>query len=107
MLLSSAVPPQVRFEVSTAVSSSNVRVALMFRAKAGTSDQISATAPATCGEAIEVPLKLAYVFVGLPTLLRTLDPGAAMFGFSSPPKADDPRLEKPAMLLLMSKAPAL
>ncbi len=52
-----------------------------------------------------MPLNAAYEFVG--TLLRTLTPGAAMFGFSPPPKAEGPRLEKPAMTLLMSNAPAL
>ena len=72
---------------------------------AGAADHISATVPATCGEAIDVPLNAAYEFVG--TLLRTLTPGAAMFGLIPPPKADGPRLEKPAMLLLMSNAPAL
>jgi hypothetical protein len=41
------------------------------------------------------------------TLLRTATPGAATFGFSSPPKSEGPRLEKPAMLSLMSNAPAL
>jgi len=65
---------------------------------------MSATVPARCGEAIDVPLNNAYEFVG--TLLRTPTPGAAMFGFS-PPNADPPRLEKPAIALLMSNAPAL
>jgi hypothetical protein len=104
-LLSAAVPPQVRFEVSTAVESSSATVAATFPCRAGFSDQMSATVPATCGEAIDVPLNAAYEFVG--TLLRTLTPGAAMFGFSPPPKADAPRLEKLAIALLMSKAPAL
>jgi hypothetical protein len=90
--------------VSTAVVSSSVRVASMFRTIQGAADQMSATVPATCGEAIDVPLNEAYEFVG--TLLRTLTPGAAMFGFS-PPKADAPRLEKLAIASLMPKAPAL
>jgi hypothetical protein len=103
--LSAAVPPQVRSEVSTAVLSSNALVAAMSPWIAGAADHMSATVPATCGEAIEVPLKAAYEFVG--TLLRTLTPGAEMFGFGPPPKADGPRLEKLAIALLISKAPAL
>src|SRR5262245_2671525 len=70
----------------------------------GTSDQMRATVPATCGEAMDVPSKLAYALLG--TLLRTPTPGAAMFGLISPANRDGPRLEKLAMLLLMSKAPA-
>ena len=58
---------------------------------------------AVCGEAIEVPLLEAYESVG--RLLRTLTPGAAMFGFTAPSKVDGPRLEKPAMTLFASKAP--
>ncbi len=84
---------------------SSAFVASMFRSIAGAADQISATVAETCGAAMDVPLKDAYPFAG--TLLRTLTPGAAMFGLISPPKAEAPRLEKLAMLLLMSNAPAL
>jgi hypothetical protein len=35
-------------------------------------------------------------------LLRTLTPGAAMFGLMMPPNAEGPRLEKLAMTLLAS-----
>jgi hypothetical protein len=54
--LSSAVPPQLRSSVSTAVSSSSCRVRAMSPTRLGAADHISATVPATCGEAIEVPL---------------------------------------------------
>ena len=43
---------------SMAVWSSSVRVPAMSPLSSGATDQISATVPATCGEAIEVPLKL-------------------------------------------------
>ncbi len=45
-------------------------------------------------------------YVSLGKLLRTFTPGAAMLGLISPSKAEGPRLEKPAMLSLMSEAPA-
>ena len=76
----------------------------MFPRRAGISDQMSATVPATCGEAMDVPLDTAYEFVGM--LLRTLTPGAAMFGFS-PPNGRRPAAREAAIALLMSKAPAL
>ena len=56
MLLFSGVPPQVRSFTSTAVRSSSARVAVRSPVSSGTADHSSATAPATCGEAIEVPL---------------------------------------------------
>ena len=89
----------------TAVLSSSALVAAMSPRMAGAADHMSATVPAMCGDAIDVPLNESYEFVG--TLLRTLTPGAEMFGFSVPPKAEGPRLEKLAMALLMSNAPAL
>ena len=56
-LLSSAVPPQARSEVSTAVSSRICRVCGISPTSAGAADHIRATAPDRCGAAIEVPLK--------------------------------------------------
>ena len=67
-LLSAAVPPRCGSDVSKAVASSRAAVAAMFPRRAGISDQRSATVPATCGEAMDVPLDTAYEFVGM--LLR-------------------------------------
>ncbi len=72
-LLSSAVPPQVVLSVSIAVSSRMDLVAAMSPLSDGTADQISATVPATCGEAMDVPLIVTY-----PPLVqdeRTFTPG--------------------------------
>ena len=80
--------------------SSSARVAATSPFSAGAADHISATVPATCGAAIEVPLKPAYPPPG--TLERTFTPGAAMFGLMPPSMPDVPRLEKSAMVLLMS-----
>src|SRR2546428_2473675 len=44
----------------------------------------NATAPATCGEAIEVPLKKPYVVVAVRVVLRMLTPGAAMSTLFAP-----------------------
>jgi hypothetical protein len=76
------------------------RMALMSPRSAGFLLMISATVPATCGVAMDVPLNTEYPSVG--TLLRMFTPGAAMFGLISPPNGDGPRLENDAMLLLMS-----
>ena len=69
---------------------------------------MSATVPATCGEAMDVPLIDAYFeFVG--TLLPNVDSrsGDVRLQPAPPPKAEGPRLEKLAIALLTSKAPAL
>ena len=58
-LLSPAVPPQVRSAMSTAVWSRSWRVWAMSPMSDGAEACINATTPATCGAAIEVPLKLA------------------------------------------------
>ncbi len=58
-LLSSAVPPQVVSSVSRALPSSSSVVASMSPIRLGAPAHSSATVPATCGEAIEVPLKAA------------------------------------------------
>src|SRR3989442_12579188 len=68
-LLSAAVPPQDRSLTSTAVLSRIARVALMSLTSTGDFDHISATVPATCGPAIEVPLRTPNELAGrrLPT----------------------------------------
>jgi hypothetical protein len=38
---------------------------------------------------------------------RTLTPGAAIFGLMIPPNGDGPRLELPAITLLMSNDPTV
>ncbi len=53
--LSAAVPPQARSAVSTAVRSRRSRVRAMSETRAGLADHMRATAPATCGAAIDVP----------------------------------------------------
>ncbi len=55
-LLFSAVPPQVRSLVSTAVWFSSAAVPVRSPTSDGAADHISATVPAVCGEAIDVPL---------------------------------------------------
>ncbi len=55
MLLLPGSPPQVRSSVSIAVRSRMSRVLWTSRRVASEADHISATTPATCGEAIEVP----------------------------------------------------
>ena len=47
--------------MSTAVWLSTASVAGMFPRNSGEIDQISATVPATCGDAIDVPLRSPYV----------------------------------------------
>src|SRR5690606_3150392 len=103
-LLFSGVPPQVRSSVSIAVASSSARAALMSRSSSGTADHINATVPATCGEAIDVPVSAAYP---PGTDDRTATAGAEMFGlirFGS--HADGPRPELTYTLPLMSNPPA-
>jgi len=89
--------------MSSAVESSSALVPAMSPMSDGAADQISATVAATCGVAIEVPLKFAYPFPG--TELRTSTPGAEMFGLMPLSTCEGPRLEKKAMLWLMSNAP--
>ena len=62
-------------------------------ASVGDADHSSAIAPATCGLAIDVPVKFAYPLPG--TLDRTFMPGAEMFGLISPSwPAPRPELER-------------
>src|SRR6266545_5156475 len=76
-LLLPAVPPQVRSEVSVAVALRIAVVASKSPINDGAADHISATVAAVCGDAIEVPLKLAYPLPGIEE--RTLTPGADRF----------------------------
>ncbi|MBB4943975.1 hypothetical protein FHR32_008376 [Streptosporangium album] len=103
MLLSAAVPPQCVSSTSIAVRSSSCRVEAMSPCRAGEADHISATVAATCGLAMDVPEKTSYP-PGMDE--RTLTPGAARFGLISP-FSPEPRVEKLAMALLTSNAPAL
>src|SRR5580765_7305664 len=59
-LLSAAVPPQVVLLTSTAVWSSSVSVAAVWARGWGETDQTSAPVPATCGDAMGVPLRSPY-----------------------------------------------
>src|SRR5687768_3931884 len=71
-LLSAAVPPQDVSLTSIAVESRIARVALMSPTRAGAADHIRAMVPAVCGDAIDVPLAVAYALPG--TDERTLTP---------------------------------
>src|SRR5512144_2313727 len=79
-LLFAAVPPQLESGVSIAVWSRMERVQATSPMSGGAADHISATTPATCGVAIDVPLKAAYMLPGIE--LRTFAPGAEMFGLT-------------------------
>src|SRR5690606_4095531 len=76
----------------------------MSRTSDGAADHISATAPATCGEAIDVPVNAAYPPPG--TDERTATAGAEMFGLIRlESHADGPRPELTYTLPLMSNPP--
>lgn len=79
------MPPQVWRATVTfglAVFCKTVLVVAMSRTSCGRADQRSATTPATCGPAIEVPLILPKLLSLVRVAERTLEPGAEMFGFS-------------------------
>jgi hypothetical protein len=79
------IPPQVCGATITfgfAVFCRIVLVAAMSRTSCGRADQSSATTPATCGPAIEVPLMLPKVLSLFRVLERTAEPGAEMLGFN-------------------------
>src|SRR5690606_5754198 len=101
-LLSSAVPPPVVSSVSTAASLRSACVPSMSPTSAGAALHRTATAPARCGVAIDVPLKAAYPSPG--SAERTFTPGAEMLGLTRP-SSPAPRDEKEAMLPETSKAP--
>ena len=68
--------------------------------KLGCVESMSATAPATCGVAIDVPLKVAYVETVVRYADLVLVPGAAMSGFCRllPSTVTGPRLLKEAIV---------
>ena len=91
-------PPQSCSDVSrTAVARSNSSVSGTRPASVGTADHSSATAPDTCGVAMEVPEKREYPFPGTEERIET--PGATMSGFIrlEPSTVTGPRLLKDAM----------
>ena len=76
----------------------------------GIADQSNAIAPAVCGVAMDVPLRLAYAVSEVLKLERLLVPGAVISGLIRPlPSAiTGPRLLKPAMVSVpVTKAPAV
>src|SRR5262245_3024437 len=77
----------------------------MLRTNVGCADQSRATAPATCGPAIEVPFMAPKLVSLVRVDDRTLTPGAERLGFSDPLKAEGPRLLKLARVLVMLMAP--
>lgn len=77
-----------------------LRVPITSPCKTGLADNNRATAPATCGEAMEVPLRLVYAVSLARVAERVLVPGAEISGFSRmlPSAVMGPRLLKEAML---------
>jgi hypothetical protein len=92
-----------------AVLVSSAFVAAMFRLRAGNADQSRATTPATCGAAIDVPLRFPNEVSLELSAERTLTPGATTSGFTrfEPSAVTGPRLLKPASALLTSTAPVV
>jgi len=90
-----------------AVFSRIILVVAMSRCSCGRADQSRATVPTTCGPAIEVPDRFAYVVSLLKYAERTFTPGAEMFGLRrfDPSRVTGPRLLKLARVLLISIAP--
>lgn len=79
------MPPQVcgvTITLGFAVFCKIVLVVAMSRTSCGRADQSSATTPATCGPAIEVPLIGPKLLSLVRVVERTLEPGAEMLGFS-------------------------
>ena len=81
------MPPQVcgvvKMTCGFAVFCSKVFVAAMSRTNAGRADQSTAITPATCGPAIDVPLRLPKLVSLVLVAERTFTPGAEMFGFKT------------------------
>src|SRR5688572_3252177 len=99
-------PPQTWSEKSlTAVARRSSSVSATRPASDGTADQRSATAPATWGEAIEVPESRLYAPVGTEDRIET--PGATTSGFIrfEPSTVTGPRLLKLAMVSASVVAP--
>lgn len=81
---------------SRAPWSSRARVSSILPISEGAADHSSATAPATCGVAIDVPDSVLYDEPG--HVDRTLTPGAEMSGFIEPSTSEGPKPEKEAMV---------
>lgn len=90
-----AVPPQCVSSTSRAPWLSSARVSSMSPMREGADDHSRATAPATCGVAIDVPDIDLYVLPG--HVERTSTPGAEMFGLAEPSTRDGPKPEKLAI----------
>lgn len=102
-LFMAAVPPQWVSSTSVEPSSRSVRVSSIFPIRDGAAAQSSATAPATCGVAMDVPEMDLYALPG--HVERTLTPGAEMFGFIEPSRTEGPKPEKEAIFPSTSYAP--
>jgi hypothetical protein len=80
------IPPHVctglKFTLGFAVCSNNSFVPVMSLTNAGRADHISATTPATCGPAIDVPLAVPYAVSLVLVADLTFTPGADISGFS-------------------------
>src|SRR5262245_37174232 len=87
--------------MSSALSASSAAVASTSRCSSALADQSSATVPATCGAAIDVPLNHEYP---PGTLEKTSTPGADTFGLTKSWKVG-PRPLKSAMMSDTSVAP--
>ena len=90
------VPPQLAAGTGVAVAFRTCSIASTLPLIAGCAEISSATVPATCGVAIDVPLDEPKPPPGKHE--RTLTPGAAMSGLMRPlpSMVTGPRLEKPA-----------
>ena len=75
--------------------SSAARISSSFPTRAGAAESMSATAPATCGAAMLVPLSVWKLPSGQAE--RTSTPGAEMSGFTAFEKGDGPRELKSAI----------
>jgi hypothetical protein len=86
--------------MKTAVLFKAARLASSWCCKLGIADHSSATAPAICGVAIDVPLKFAYELSLAFVDERVLVPGALISGFIRllPSAVTGPRLLKDAMV---------
>ncbi len=94
-LFTPAVPPQCVSSTSDAPWLRSARVSSIFPIRDGAADHRRATAPATCGVAIDVPDSTMYDEPG--QVERTSTPGAEMFGFIEPSTSEGPKPEKLAI----------
>ena len=73
--------PHVVSEIKTAALSRASLLAWIWRCKLGMADHNSATAPAICGVAMDVPLANVYALSAVLSHERVLVPGAVISGF--------------------------